>query len=98
FVFGLLVISARFIGFRGLCLGGLARRLGAAFGRALGLGAALRHALIDQRDGFGQGDGVGRFVARDRGVDATGRDVGAVAAVFDGDRAERRMIAERLAV
>ena len=38
-----------------------------------------------------------RLVARDRGVDAAGRDIGAVAAALDRDTAKRRMIAERLA-
>src|SRR6185436_12098423 len=66
-------------------------------GAALRLAAALGGALADQRDGLGERDRLGRLVARDRGVNAAGRDVGAIAAVLDGDAAKARMLAERLA-
>src|SRR4051812_29888685 len=63
---------------------------------ALRLAAALGGALVDQRDGLGERDRLGRLVARDRGVDPAGRNVGAIAAVLDGDAAKARMLAERL--
>src|ERR1700722_5203911 len=47
--------------------------------------------------GFGRGEGFLGLVAGDRGIDAAGRDIGAVAAALDRDPAEGRMIAQRLA-
>src|ERR1700730_1161395 len=66
-------------------------------GATFGLGPALRHAFVDQRDGFGQRDGVLGLVARDGGVDAAGRDIGTVAAALDRDAAKGWMIARRFA-
>src|SRR5438309_1196422 len=68
------------------CLGGGLLRRGllrcSLLGAALRFAAALGGALVDQRDGFGERNRLWRLVARDRGVDAAGRDVGAVAAVL----------------
>src|SRR4029078_9000440 len=58
---------------------------------------AFGRAFVDQRDGLGKRDRILVLVARDRRVDATGRDIGAIAAVLDRDRAKRWMIAKRLA-
>src|SRR6202163_426913 len=69
------------------------RRLG-LLGAPLRLGAAFGHAFVDQRDRFRQRDGVRRLVARDRGVDAAGGDIGAIASVLDRDAAKGRMIAQ----
>src|SRR6185436_1038683 len=66
-------------------------------GAALRLAAALGGTLVDQRNGLGERDRLGRLVARDRGVDAAGRDVSAVAAILHCDAAKARMLAERLA-
>src|SRR4051812_33755003 len=91
--------------FRDRLLGWLwRRRLGLSWlfgfnflGRAFRLAATLRDPLINQRDGFRQRDGVRGLVAWNRGVDAAGRDIGAVASVLDCDAAKGRMIAQRLA-
>src|SRR5947207_636049 len=80
---------------RGLLRRGLLRC--SLLGAALRLAAALGGALVDQRNGFGERNGIRRLVARDRGVDAAGRDVRAVPAVLDSDATEARMLAERLA-
>src|SRR5216684_601193 len=73
---------------------GWLRRLGFS-GASLRLAAALRHALVDQCDGFFERDGVLRLVARDGGVDAAGSDIGAVASALDRDAAKGWMIAQR---
>src|SRR5258708_38074186 len=66
-------------------------------GAPLRLAAALCDAFVDQRDGFCERDGFLGLVAGDRGVDAAGRDIGAVAAALDRDTAKSRMLAQRLA-
>ena len=81
----------------GLRLGRRLLRRRLLLGAPLRLAAALGDALVDQRDGFFQRDGFLGLVARDGGVDAARGDVGAIAAALDGDAAERRMIAQRLA-
>ena len=67
-------------------LGGFFRR--GLLGATLRFAAALGGALVDQRDRFGNRDGLRRLVARDGGVDAAGGDVSAIAAVLDRDAAE----------
>src|SRR6185369_380540 len=66
-------------------------------GAALRLAATLGGTLVDQRNGLGERDRLRRLVARDRGVNTAGRDVGAIAAVLDRDAAKAWMLAQRLA-
>src|SRR6202012_2227840 len=75
------------LGFRRLCGLCLLRLLAAALGRA----------LVDQRDRIRQRDRILVLVAGNGRVDAARGDVSAIAAVLDRDRAERGVIAERLA-
>src|SRR5258707_450714 len=81
-----------------LTVGGSAARFGVSCpGVALRLAATLRHAFVDQRDGFFERNGLLRLVAGNGGVDAARGDIGAIAAALDRDAAKGWMIAQGLA-
>ena len=69
---------------------GLCRLCGLGLLRLASLAAALGRALVDQRDRLRQRDGVLILVARNRGIDAAGGDVSAIAAVLDARRRRAR--------